>query len=222
MQENFQPYRSQKIRFFVLFLVSMVVFGNQYAFNNPQALEKYMEEDLDIGETQFQLLYTIFAFPNIFATFFLGFLIDYLGVRIGLIALTAGVAIFQLSIAIGGYAYSYTTILIGRMLFGLASESLITAQASMVSFWFKGKELAFALGIAVTFPELGNAFNSWLTPIIYESSGSLGTPLLVSVFICLISLMCAIGAAYIDKKADKVFFNICSTTKNIKSLLFRV
>jgi MFS family permease len=139
MQETFQPYRSRKIRFFILFLVSMVVFGNQYAFNNPQALEKYMEEDLNIGETQFQLLYTIFAFPNIFATFFLGFLIDFLGVRIGLIALSAGVAVFQLSIAIGGYSYSYTTILIGRMLFGLASESLITAQACMVSFWFKGK-----------------------------------------------------------------------------------
>jgi hypothetical protein len=38
------------------------------------------------------------------------------------------------------------------MLFGLASESLVTAQASFVSFWFKGKELAFALGIAITFP----------------------------------------------------------------------
>jgi nitrate/nitrite transporter NarK len=90
------------------------------------------------------------------------------------------------------------------MLFGLASESLITAQASMVSFWFKGKELAFALGIAVTFPELGNALNSYLTPLIYESAGNLGTPLLVSVFVCLISLVCALGAAYIDKKADKV------------------
>jgi len=67
------------------------------------------------------MLYTIFAFPNIFATFIIGFLIDYLGVRIGLITLTAGVAIFQLVIAIGGYAYSYSTILIGRMLFGLAS-----------------------------------------------------------------------------------------------------
>jgi MFS family permease len=139
MQDVPQPFRSQKIRFFVLFLVSMVVFGNQYAFNNPQALEQYMEKDLDIGATQFQLLYTIFAFPNIFATFFIGFLIDYLGVRIGLITLTVGITVFQLSIAIGGYAESYTTILIGRMLFGLASESLITAQASMVSFWFKGK-----------------------------------------------------------------------------------
>lgn len=98
------------------------------------------------------MLYTVFAFPNIFATFIIGFLIDYLGVRVGLIALSTGVAVFQLVIAIGGYAYSYTTILIGRIMFGLASESLITAQASMVSFWFKGKELAFALGIAVTFP----------------------------------------------------------------------
>jgi hypothetical protein len=67
------------------------------------------------------LFYSIFAFPNIFATFFIGFLIDFLGVRIGLITLSAGVAIFQLVIAIGGYSYSYTTILIGRMLFGIAS-----------------------------------------------------------------------------------------------------
>jgi hypothetical protein len=49
MKEDFIPYRSQRIRFFVLFLVSMVVFGNQYAFNNPQALEIHMEEDLGIG-----------------------------------------------------------------------------------------------------------------------------------------------------------------------------
>ncbi len=104
MQEGFQPYRSQRIRFFILFLNSMVVFGNQYAFNNPQALEEYMQEDLNINNTQFQLLYTIFAFPNIFATFFIGFLIDFMGVRIGLVALTAGVVIFQFVIAIGGYA----------------------------------------------------------------------------------------------------------------------
>lgn len=136
--------------------------------------------------------------------------------RIGIIALSAGVALFQLVIAIGGYTYSYTTILIGRMLFGLASESLITAQASMVSFWFKGKELAFALGIAITFPELGNAVNSWITPIIYQNTESLGTPLLVSVFICLASLICAITAAYIDKKADKVSTYLLSMIKNIR------
>ena len=133
------PYRNGSIRFLVLFLLAMVVFGNQYAFNNPQALEDSIEKDLDIGEEKFNMLYTIFALPNIFATFIIGFLIDFLGVRIGIITLSLGVVIFQTVIAIGGIYNSYTVILIGRMLFGIASESLITAQASFVSFWFTGK-----------------------------------------------------------------------------------
>ena len=85
------------------------------------------------------MLYTIFALPNIFATFIIGFLIDFLGVRFGLITLSLGVAIFQTVIAFGGAYHSYTTMLIGRMMFGIASESLITAQASFVSIWFQGK-----------------------------------------------------------------------------------
>ena len=85
------------------------------------------------------MLYTIFALPNIFATFFIGFLIDFLGVRIGIIALSSGVAIFQILVAIGGYTESYYTMLVGRMLFGIASESLVTAQVSFVSMWFVGK-----------------------------------------------------------------------------------
>ena len=76
--------------------------------------------------------------------------------------------------------------------------------------------MAFALGIAVTFPELGNALNSFVTPMIYESSGNLGTPLLVSVFICLVSLTCAIAAAYLDKKADNVKMTLFSMTNNTK------
>lgn len=163
-----------------------------------------MEKDLGIGETQFQLLYTIFSFPNIFATFFIGFLNDLLGVRIGLISLAIGMVVFQFVIAIGGYMYSYTTILIGRMFFGLASESTITAISCIVSLWFKGKELSLAFGIAVTFPEVGNALNSYLTPLIYEKTQSLGTSLLVSVFICTLGLICALIAVYIDISADKV------------------
>jgi hypothetical protein len=73
------------------------------------------------------------------------------------------------------------------------------------------------MGLAVTFPELGNAFNSYLTPIIYEISGNIGTPLLVSVFMCLISLTLALTVAHIDRTADNVYYYLLSTTNNIKS-----
>lgn len=63
--------------------------------------------------------------------------------------------------------------------------------------------MAFALGIAITFPELGNALNSLCTPLIYEAVGEeLGPPLLVSVGICMVSCGTAVWAAIIDKKAD--------------------
>lgn len=67
------------------------------------------------------MLYTIFALPNIFATFIIGFLIDFLGVRIGLVTLSLGVAVFQAVVAAGGAYKSYACMLVGRMLFGIAS-----------------------------------------------------------------------------------------------------
>lgn len=150
------------------------------------------------------MLYTIFALPNIVSTVVLGYLIDYIGVRTGLITLMVSVTLFQSIIALGGAYESYATMLIGRMLFGIASESLVTAQACFVSFWFAGKELAFALGLAITLPELGNALNSYLSPIIYEKDHNLGAPLFVSVGICCVSSLCAIWAVYLDMKASKV------------------
>ena len=58
--------------------------------------------------------------------------------------------------------------LVGRTLFGAVSESLITAQLSFITFWFAGQELSFAIGISLTAPELGDALNSLLTPLIHE------------------------------------------------------
>jgi hypothetical protein len=76
--------------------------------------------------------------------------------------------------------------------------------------------LAFALGIAITIPELGNALNSYLTPIIFENNNNLGLPLFLSVGICVLSFVCAIWAAYFDKMADDVIiFKLYSSIRRI-------
>lgn len=113
------------------------------------------------------MLYTIIALPNIIFPFFIGIIIDYIGVRVAFVVLTFGVIIFQTVVAVGGVTHSFQTMLIGRMLFGIAVESLSVAQTCFVSYWFLGKELAFAIGVATTLPELGNALNSVITPIIF-------------------------------------------------------
>jgi hypothetical protein len=74
----------------------------------------------------------------------------------------------------------------------------------MISIWFEGTEQLFALGVEITFLELGNALNTHLTPLIFDSSQNLGDPLLFSFGLCLIGFAFACTAVYIDKRADRV------------------
>jgi nitrate/nitrite transporter NarK len=122
--------------------------------------------------------------------------------RIGIVLLSFALVVFQLLFAIGGQIGSFGLMLAARILFGIASRSIFIPQASLISFWFKGRELSFALGIGITFPELGNALNSYLTPLIYEASGSLGPPLFTSVGFCVVGFICAIFVSRIDKQAE--------------------
>ena len=78
---------------------------------------------------------------------------------------------------------------------------MCVAQSSIVSAWFKGKELAFALGINMSITRLGAVLNSVVVPSIYDSSG-LGPALLIGFIICVFSLFNAFGLIYIDKKAE--------------------
>ena len=67
----------------------------------------------------------------------------------------------------------------------------------MVSFWFKGKELATSLGLVITLPELGGAVNSFLTPVIYESSQNLSAGFYVGAVFCFISFVCSLALFFI-------------------------
>ena len=98
------------------------------------------------------MLYTIIAFPNIFFGVLFGVIIDYFGIRITFLLLVLGLPVFQIIVALGGVYSNFNAMLAGRFLFGIANQSLITAQACYVSYWFMGKELALALGLAVTLP----------------------------------------------------------------------
>ena len=169
-----------------------------------QSLEVPIVEELQITQTQFNLFYTVFALPNIVTALFIGVLVDIVGVRLMFFLMCLFVGIFQAMVTIGIYFQSYETILIGRMLFGTASESLITAQLSFVTFWFAGQELSFAMGVSLTAPELGDALNSFLSPMIHAYFGSLMPAFYFSLVICLLSIVSVIFAIILDRRADIV------------------
>ena len=55
------------------------MFGNNYAFDNPQALQKQIMADVNITIPEYNLLYSVFSLPNVFLTLASGFFIDIVG-----------------------------------------------------------------------------------------------------------------------------------------------
>lgn len=75
------------------------------------------------------------------------------------------------------------------------------AQSSIISLWFKGKEMAFALGLNLSIARLGSVVNGIVVPQVYDQAG-LGTALGVGFIICIFSLACAVGMAALDRRAE--------------------
>jgi hypothetical protein len=72
-----------------------------------------------------------------------------------------------------------------------------------VSLWFKGKELAFALGINISFSRLASTVNNIVVPRTYDIRDNIGDGFMLGYFLCIMSLGTAIMLAYLDVYADK-------------------
>ena len=120
---------------------SACALGCLYSFNIPQALEDNYKQLFDIGTDQakFNLLYTIFSIPVIVTAIPLGVLIDFIGIRKGLIIFTVGACLSQIACTVGVYTNKYSILLLGRAMLGITMEALLVAQAAMAGIWFKNK-----------------------------------------------------------------------------------
>ena len=187
-------------------LSCLVMMGSYFSYDNPQALQTDFQDPdgkFHLSPVQFNLLYSVYSFPNIVLPFFGGLLIDKIGSRIGVFMFSFVLIIGQLIFTWGVYKASFPIMIVGRIVFGLGGESLTVAQSTIVSQWFKGKELAFALGFNVSIARLGSSLNSIATPWLAHSTGKTWLPVLCGVFMCAASWVCGLLLNWMDKESDR-------------------
>jgi len=195
--------RTSWVRWLTLFLACMLNFGNYFCYDNPQALEDDLETKIPISTFDYDLLYSVYSFPNIILPFFGGLLIDKIGVRVALIAFAGLLIIGQSIVAFGAAHKNLALMVAGRVVFGLGGESLTVAQSAITAKWFKGKEVAFAMGATLCVARLGSSLNSFLSPKIYHWTDKLEAPFFAGVVLCVVSWVGSLMLSYIDKKADE-------------------
>lgn len=198
-------FRRSKMRYLGLFFQCFILVGQKYCFDNPQALQSALTspEFLGLSSAQYNLLYSSYSFPNMVVPFVGGLIIDKLSIRVALFLFSTTVIVGQIVVLIGGSLMNFTCMIVGRFLFGLGGECLAVTQTSSIAKWFKSRELALALALALGCNRMGSLLNSCLTPYLFSSTQSLVWPLAIGLIVTLYSWLCGLALNYMDKESDK-------------------
>ena len=165
-------------------------------------------------------------FLNVFFFFliFAGIILDKMGIRFtgllsaSLMVIGAGIKFYAVSDSFanselnatmtswGLFDLPGTALLacVGFMIFGCGCEMAGTTVSKAIAKWFKGKEMAMAMGLEMSIARLGVFAAMWLSPIVYKSGGSeVSAPVLFGAILLMIGLIFYFVFCVMDRKLDK-------------------
>jgi MFS family permease len=191
-----------KLRWVVLLIMGIVVFGVYYAFDALSPIASYIIKDMGITRAQYGLLFSYYSLPNLIMVLVGGILLDKIGIRKAGNLFTALCAIGVLLTAAGP---SFQLMLLGRFIFGLGGESLLITKTKILSKWFKRKELALGFALALSIARLGTIAAHNTSARIQALSDSWRLSIWISSVIMFISFALFLVYTGIDQKTEKTF-----------------
>ena len=189
-------------RWLVLFFISMAMFGNYYIYDSISPLADVLKAQLGFSDSNIGLLNAIYSIPNIFMVLIGGIIIDRIGTKKSAFLFAAFCLTGAIITASNG---NLTSMVTGRLIFGLGAESLIVAVTTVIAKWFKGQELGFAMGINLTISRLAS-FTALNSPTLFKPLyANWQYPLFISVGAGVISMVSVIVYFSMESKAERLW-----------------
>jgi MFS family permease len=180
MQEKQKSIRELTyIRWGVLLIVSLIMAANYFFYDALSPLKVQIQSHLGFSNQQYGFLQSTYSISNVFLFMAVigGILLDKWGIRFTGIGFTFFMALGSVLTFYGasdifrngglGYGFmnsflirfspEFKMMTFGFFLFGLGAETSIVVITTIVVKWFKGKELALALGLNLALARLGQA-----------------------------------------------------------------
>jgi nitrate/nitrite transporter NarK len=177
--EGARPPPAPGFRWLVLVAVSMAMFGNYYVFDALNPVGPLLESQLGFGQAQIGALDSAYNLAALLVLILGGVVVDRVGTKRAMI-------LFGLVTALGGlviaFGREYPVMVAGRFVLGLGAEPLIVAATTVLGRWFRGKELAFAMGLNLMIARIGSVaadnsaswarglFASWQPPLLLAAA----------------------------------------------------
>ncbi|MEE9234638.1 MAG: MFS transporter [Candidatus Acidoferrales bacterium] len=186
-------------RWMVLLFISLAMFGNYYLYDTIAPVADLLKEQLNFTDEEIGLLYSSYSWAAILVLLPGGIFIDRFGTR-------KATMLFGVICAISGFvtiaSSDIRVMLGGRFLLGAGAELLIVAITAAIAKWFRGKELAFAMGINLLVARFGSTVADWSPTWARAAYDNWHTPLVIGAFL---GLTCVLGAAIywvLEKRAE--------------------
>lgn len=187
--------------YIILSLACILMGGNYYSYDIPAAINTQLRDHLNspyqLFQFQINLLYSIYAFPNIFMPIIGGILIDKFGVKPLIISFSLLVLVGQTMFSSGVWIKDFSIMAIGRLVAGVGGESLECAQSTITTDYFRGRGLSFALAINLSFARISTALNDNFSPYIAKKLNVYSATIAGTLF-CAISFLAGILIALYD------------------------
>lgn len=229
---------SKKARWTALVIVSLSMFGAYYFNYALSPVKPMLESVLGWNSSDFGIYTSSYTWFNVFLfmLIFSGIVLDKMGVRFTGIAATLMMAVgtglnywalihvFPDGAMIFGIKTQVIISAIGFGIFGVGTEAGgITVSKAIVK-WFKGKEMALAMGMQMSIARLGTAVALGIA-LPMAKAYSYSSPVLLAFVFMLIAFTAFIIYTFMDKKLDASIAestkgNVADDDFKLKDILF--
>lgn len=213
-------FESTSKRWTALFIVSLTMFAGYFIADVISPLQDKLAEVLLWNASDFGLFNGAYAWFNVFLFFIIlgGFILDKKGVRftgiisIFIMILGTGIIYWAISthsldgiswnILFWTYRAQVWMASIGYAIFGVGIEVAGITTSRIVVKWFKGRSMAFAMGMQLSVARLGTSLALSAPLYIISFTGKITSPIFFSLVMLALGLIAFMLFAIMDKKFD--------------------
>lgn len=207
---------SKAARWTALVVVAFTMFAGYYLADVMAPLKGLLENQLSWSSSEYGFFTSAYGWFNVFLFFLIigGIILDKMGVRFtGLgaaLVMVAGTAVKYWAVSTSsldgmelfGWKAQVMVAAIGYAIFGVGVEVAGITVSKIIVKWFKGKELALAMGLQLSIARLGTALAlSTSLPIALEFQ-DVSVPILICLIMLVIGLLAFFVYTFMDKKLD--------------------
>lgn len=198
MNDDLKTAGPGNTRWWVLALLSALMFGNYYVYDVIAPVAELLERQLGFTDTQIGALNAIYSLPNIFLVLIGGVIVDRYGAAKVTLWTTALCLVGAILTAWKG---DFITMAAGRLLFGMGAETMLIAVTVATGIWFRHGGVAFAMGLSLSVARAGS-YAVDLSPVwagpVYDSGWQ--APLVLAAGFAGFSMLTAIAYWWIERR----------------------